>query len=244
MTFWDKRFNRDDDEGDLPEELRGKSPKEVAAALKKAKEDADKLAAAELARTEAEGKVTARDNEFEQMKTRMAELEANQKPAPVIENNEPPSIWEDPAKFVQDQTRDSTSIALQAGLMAAKMYFQQGLTARDQKIFKKYEKEVSDCVATFAPQARVVPQGWMNAFLYVKGGHEQDISKAESSSTDFFSETPSRGHQDEPAPDDKLTDEEAAMCRSMHWDPVAYLERKKKGTTHSSAKGAYAKFSV
>lgn len=248
MTLWGRRFENDDEE--VPPELRGKSPKEVAAALKKASELETQSATDKQAAADAVAARVAQQNEFDQMKQKITELEARGGPTKTAEELEaerlalePPSPWTDPEKFVQNQTRGVAGVALNAGLMAAKMYFMQNLTSRDSKIFKKYEKEVEGVVATFAPEARVMPQSWMNGFLYIKGMHETDISKAESTSTDFFSETPSRGHQDEPEPQDKLTEEETAMCKSMHWDEAGYLKRKKEMQVSQSSKGAYARFS-
>src|SRR5271165_413596 len=181
---WGQRFEQDDE---VPVELRDKTPAQVAEALRKAKEQEAATTKAEEARVAAEAGAASLQQELDAMKVRNAELEASRQPPPKPDVQEPPSIWEDPTKFVQDQTRGIAGVALQAGVMAAKMYFTQGLTARDQKIFRKYEKEVEQVVQTFAPEARVMPQGWLNGFLYIKGLHDSDISKAESDKSDFFS---------------------------------------------------------
>jgi hypothetical protein len=238
---WGQRFDQDDE---VPEELRGKSPKEVADALRAADKSKTDAAAAEAARAAAEAASTAKDNELAEMRQRMQALEANQRPNDPPPPDEPPSPWTDPEKFVAAQTQGTTNVALAAGLMSAKMYFTQGLTPRDQKIFRKYEKEVEQGVNTFAATARVMPQSWMNMFLYVKGLHEQDIQKAEADHTDFFAETASRGSHNEPEPQDKLTPEEEEVCQTFHYDPVAYLANKKNSTLSTSSKGSYAKYTV
>ena len=238
--LWDRR---NDDE--LPEELRGKKPNEIAAEMRKAKELETKLAVEEQARRETEAKLTATTTEFDTIKAKLADVEARltpPPPEPALE--EPASPWIDPHKFVQEQTKPVADVALQAGVMSAKLYFSQGLTARDQKIFRKYEKEVDAMINTFQPQARVYPQSWMNAFLYVKGLHDMDIANAEKDKTDYFSETPSRGSSPEPAPEDKLTPDEEETCRVMRWDPKGYLEQKKRRTVSASSKGEYARFST
>lgn len=239
MAFWGKH-----DDDDLPPELKDKTPKEIAAALKKADEIRTAAEKTLADAKEMDAKLTAQTTEYDAMKVRMAELEANQKEpiAPVMD--EPASPWTDPEKFVRDQTKATTGVALTAGLMAAKMYFMQNLTTRDQKIFKKYEKETEGVISTFAVEARVMPQSWMNAFLYVKGLHDVDIQKAESSKSDFFSETPSRGQTPEPEPTDQLTAEEEEVCRTFHYDPKSYLERKKSAVLNQSSKGAYGKYPV
>lgn len=247
MTMWGKRFENDDDE--VPEELRGKSPKEVAAALKKAKEIEAKQAEVEETRLASEKKAGEIQVEIDALKARNAELEANRPKTPEeLEAErlaaEPASPWVDPQKFVADQTKGIAAVALNSGMMTAKMYFTQNLSGRDQKIFKKYEGKVNEVVNTFAPETRVMPQSWMNAFLYVKGLHDVDIHKAESTNTDFFSETPSRGQQQDEPPQDRLTEEESAMCKAMHWDEAGYLKQKKQQSIHQSSKGTYARFPV
>jgi hypothetical protein len=240
MTFWGKHT-----EEDLPAELRGKSPQEIAEALRKAEAATTAATAAETARTAAETARAAQQTELDALKARNTELEANQKPVveqPIVQ--EPPTIWTDPQQFIQDQTKGTTLLALQAGIMSAKMYFMQQLSPRDVKIFKKYEKEVEQAVNAVQPHQRVMPQTWLNMLLYVKGMHDQEIAKAERDSTDFFSETPSRGVSELPAPQDKLTEEEEQICRTFHYDPVKYLENKKKGAVSQSSKGAYARYSV
>lgn len=236
---WGQRFDGDEE---VPEELRGKSPAEVAATLKKAKELEIAAAADKTAREAAEALSTTRGTEIDAMKARMLELEANQKPLPEPVNEEPVSPWIDPEKFVQKQTEGTQNTALVAGYMAAKMYFMQNLNPRDIKIFRKYEKEVDTVINTVPAYQRVMPQTWFNMFMFVKGNHEMDIQKAEASKTDFFSETPSRGPSEEPAPEDTLSSEEEEVCKTFHFDPKNYLANKKISELKQSSKGAYARY--
>jgi hypothetical protein len=249
MALWDKRFGNTDD--DLPPELRDKTPAQIAAALKKAAETEAALTAANTAKTAAETAAQAQQTEFQAMKDKLAALEANaQKTPEQLEAErlaaEPASPWVDPEKFVQDQTKNTTMLALQSGMLTAKLYFMQSLTPRDKKIFTKYEKEVEQNVNSMMPQQRVMPQTWFNMLLYVKGVHEQEIAKAEQSSTDFFSETPSRGQTPdaEQQSNEKLTAAEEETCRIFHYDPVKYLENKKKGQVLQAEKGAYSRYAV
>jgi|HubBroStandDraft_4_1064222.scaffolds.fasta_scaffold282508_2 hypothetical protein len=236
MAFWER--------DKLPPELRDKKPEEIVAALADAQKAIADKATADAAAADAASKLATQTTEFEQMKTRMVQLEANQKPPIEEEHVEPASPWTDPVKFIDEQTRGTQNVALAAGVMAAKMYFMQNLDSRDQKIFRKYEKEVEQAVQTYQPAARVMPQSWLTAFLYTKGVHEKDIMKAESTGSDFFSETPSRGQQDDPPPQDKLTAEEEAMCDAMHWNKEGYLKQKKQGAVMQGEKGAYARYPV
>lgn len=238
MVWWQ---NRNDDE--LPPELRGKKPEELAARIKKAEELEAALAEEKKAREALEAKANEQKTEFDTIKQKLADIEAKTGPQPGPQDDpvkdEPVSPWVDPEKFVADQTKGVAEVALASGMMTAKMYFMQQLTPRDAIIFKKYEKEVEQGVMTFAPAARVMPQSWFNCFMFTKGVHEGDIKKAESEKTDFFAEPASRtGGHDDPPPDDKLTPEEEETCRVMHWDPKGYLARKKNAALTSHSKGA------
>jgi hypothetical protein len=238
---WGQRF---DNEDEVPEELRGKSPAEVAAALKKAKELEAQAVAAEAARVAAAAEAETHKTELQKAQERITALEANQKPVEPPPPDEPPSPWADPEKFVDGRMAGLTAVALSSGMMTAKMYFMQQLSPRDAKIFRKYEKDVETGVNTFAPAQRVMPQSWFNMFMFVKGQHEQDIQKAESDKSDFFSETPSRGEHHTEPPEDKLTPEEEEVCNKFHYDKKQYLERKKTAALSQSSKGAYARYPV
>jgi hypothetical protein len=240
---WSERFGRKDDE--IPKELEGKTPEEIAAALNESADTKTKLQAAETARQTAEDAMRTQNTQFDEMKKKLAALEANTVPPPLDSDlDEPPSPWIDPAKFVADQTKGIANTALMSGMMTARMYFQQGLTGDDVKIFGKYQSEVDKIVGTFAPEQRVMPQSWFNAFLYVKGAHMGDIMKAKQDSTDFFSETASRSVNQEPPPADKLTADEEEVCKKFHYDPVKYLANKKRGETMQGEKGTYSRFAV
>lgn len=242
MVWWSDRFK---DPGDMPPELANKKPEEIVADLKKARDLEAALAAEQESRKKLEEKLQTQTTEFDGIKTKLAQIESQTLPPPVVPDpEEPPSPWINPEKFVQDQTKSTTGIALTAGIMAAKMYFTQSLTGRDAKIFKKFEKEVDQTVGTFDVTQRVMPQSWFNAFMYIKGLHEQDINKAESAKTDFFSESATMGGPPEPEKEEVLTPDEEEACRKFHWDPKAYLERKKKGQAFESGKGSYAKFTI
>jgi hypothetical protein len=239
---WGEHLRPTEDE--IPPELRDKSPTQVAELLRKAKEQEAAAAKAEEARVAAEAGATTVQQELDAMKAKVAELEARQTPPLEKTPPEKPSVWENPEGFVDDRIKGVANVALQTGMMTAKMYFMQGLMPRDQKIFRKYEKEVEQVVNTFDATARVMPQAWQNGFLYAKGLHESEIAKAESTQSDFFSETPSRGTSSDPDPVDKLTDEENAMCDAMHWSKDGYLKRKKEMTMATSSKGSYARFTA
>jgi hypothetical protein len=238
---WGQRFDVDEE---VPEELRGRSPSDVARDLREAKAAQKKADEAEAARAKAAEENDLNKSELEKMRLRMTELEANQRPPEQPVEEEPPSPWLDPEKFVDSRMTGLSAVALSSGMMTAEIYFKQNLNPRDLKIYNKYKDEIVKGVNTFSPPQRVMPQSWMNMFIYIKGLHDQDIQKAESDRTDFFSEPSSRGLPHEDEPDEKLTPDEEEVCRKFHYDPKAYLERKKTAALSQSSKGAYARYPV
>ena len=236
MTFWGKK----DDE--LPEALRGKTPEQIAAALQKA---ADLEATVNTLTTEKanlESQFNDTKTKLTELNTTVEELKAKVPPEkPPAE--EPPSLWTDPDKYIDQRTKGIENTALLSGMMSAKLYAKQGLGQRDLKIWNKFEKEIDQTMNGFTPQQRVLPQSWLMALTLTKGNHEAEISAAERGGTDFFAES-GTGHQ--PPPDvkaeDKLTPDEEEACKTFRWDPKRYLARKKEMQMAQSEKGGYAHF--
>lgn len=254
--WWKDRQNGNQD-ARIPDELKGKSPEELIKIIQDGQKLADDLKAAQTKNTELETTLNTQKTEFETLKAKVTELEANRgggdpnagggdPNAGGGNQDDPPSPWTDPEGFVRDQTKNLTNVALASGILSARMYFEQNLSDRDRRIYKKFAGDVEKTVGQFAPEARIMPQSWQNAFLYVKGLNESAIRKAESEKTDFFAEEPSRGGPD-PGADDgevKLTAAEEEACRKFHWDPKGYLERKKTAVKMESDRGAYAHYPV
>jgi uncharacterized secreted protein with C-terminal beta-propeller domain len=242
MVFWNRE--------QVPPELQDKKPEEIAASLKRLKELEEQQAASATDKSKFEEQLKALQTEGETMKAKLSEWEnaAAQASAQMQQQQsaqQPSSVWDDPDKYIDERTRGTQIAAMGAARMAARLTFQQGLTPRDQKIFNKYGSEIDKTMETYHPMAQGMPQNWHTAFVYIKGLHEQDISKMEAENTPFFSEPGSRGAQQETKPaEEKLTPEEEEACETFHWDKAGYLKQKKAGAMYQSEKGAYARFPV
>ncbi len=244
---WTDRFRDRDDDSDLPEEIRGKTPQQLAESIKASKAALEIAKDEEAKRLTAEAERDTQKTEFEKLKERLAAVEADPRLRQQQQQqaDEPATIYSEPERFIDERTRGTQQLALAAGIMSAKMYAMQQLAPRDVKIFRKYEKEVETVVGSYPPAAQVSPQSWMNALIYIKGLHDTDIAKAESTHTDFFAEgSVGTQQRDEPLHTDKLTAEEEATCEAMHWNKEGYLKRKKEMQLSTSEKGTYAKFTV
>lgn len=252
--LWDKRPR---DDKDLPEELRGKSPEELAESLRKAKELEQQVASLTADKVKLENDFSAVRTETETTKQKLSELEARfQQPQPrqqqqQTQTEDEVSIWTDPQKFVEQQLKPTQDVAVISGIMSAKLFAQNGLSPRDRKIWTKYEKEIEKAMEGYAPVQRMVPNNWIMALTLVKGQHDVEIAKHESASTDFFAEPVShgqgpsssvtRGQEDD---GNKLTDEEEEIVKAMHWNRDGYLAQKKKMVVNQSTKGAYARLGI
>lgn len=245
MALWGRKEIKEDD---LPEELRGKSPEEIAKFIK---DSAELRATLDQMQTERDGLKTQIDSqrtEFDGMKAKLAELEANA--ANANQQNQPPdadepaSIWTDPDKWHAERNRGVENVALMSGMLTARMAFENSLSGNDRNVWRKYTKEIDQTMNGFTPVQRTLPQSWGLALNVVKGNHMNDILKAQSEGTDFFAEG-SSGHNPPASPDEvKLTAQEEEACEKFHWDPKRYLAQKKKMVTSQSDRGAYAHFGV
>jgi hypothetical protein len=229
---------------ELPEELKGLTPEQIAEHVRAARSMGkavpealkgltpeqihEKLTKASDFETEVGTLTTERDT----LKARIAELEGNQAPPPA-RSEEAPSMWADPDGYIDKRTEQTRLTALLSGMMSAKMYAMQQMMGEDAKIFKKYENEIDGIVKGYPDNMKILPQTWLNALVYTKGLHMTDINKARSEGTDMFAEVPGGGSgrpSNEPAPQEKLNEDELAMCKTMKWDPKKYLESRKQMT--------------
>ena len=245
MPLW----NRDE----LPAELRDKKPQEILDALNRLKELESKTLDHEKEKTDWETKFQNQQTEFDQTRQRLQEMEQNaarEQAQPYMQQpqqpQEPTSMWTDPARYINEQTLGTQLWTVNANKGVARIEFRESLAPRDRRIFQKYLNEVEQAVNGMTPlSVQGTPQAWSTAFNYIKGVHDQEISKAESEGTQFFSEPASRGGEVQPPPpEDKLTAEEEEACRTFHWDPKGYLQRKKEAHIYQSEKGSYARYPV
>lgn len=241
-------WNRVRDE-ELPEELRDKTPEEIAAALKKAKDLETQVAALTTDKTTLETNVTQLTDSVNQTRNRIAELEARGRqpnpPAPPAGPTAVPSIWDDETAAMQHHINNRVApmetAVVNTGMLTAKMYAQQqlqqaSLTDKNYKdapkIFRKYESEIDAIIAKEHPSRQIIPATWINAFIYVRGLHLPDILDAATKGDGTFFAEPGGGAPPPPAapPADTLSERELQIAGRMRLTPAQYLEQKKKMT--------------
>jgi hypothetical protein len=230
--------NRKDEE--LPPELKGKTPEQVAQELKDA--------AALKTRLDAlEAKSAERDTAFQTFGTAQQELVNTLKavneriPAPVarVENNtthEPASFITDPDLAFNERISPFAAITMQTAAITAKGEAQRGFARKqateknniDATLFDKFEGEILEMAKNCTPQQLANPATWAHLFFNVKGRHTDEIVANPSS---FFIEGAKR-------PDavsggdkgDQPTDQEKAIATKMGVPIENYMKHKKESS--------------
>ena len=225
-----------DDE--VPDKLKGKTPQEIAKALEDAEELKAKHMELEAAAATKDQELTATRSEFEATKQKLQEIEANRNRQAESEPRRggPTSVLVDEDKAFAERVGPVAMVALQSGMLAAKQEArrQVEIKSRDPKnkndlgIFLRYEAEIEDLMSKEAPERKIIPQVWLNAFTYIKGIHVNDIIASVQKGEAFGLE----GGSTSQAPpteqnDDKLSPEELRVASKMRVSPENYLKQKK-----------------
>lgn len=229
-------------EDELPAELKGLTPEQIVQKLQEASTLKTQVEALTNDKTALEGQVATHNSELTQLRTKVGELEANSQPPDPRKQDDPPTIWSDPNKFIDERTKQTQNVALMSGMMSAQMYAKNGLSGDDLKIWNKYEKDILQTMNGFTPEQRVLPQSWLMALNLVKGQKFSEIAEHKSKGTDFFAEGASHGQPPSTPDEVKLTPQEEEVCEKFHYDKKRYLENKKKMVVSASSNGGYAHF--
>ncbi len=226
--------NRKDEE--LPAELKGKTPEEIAAAVRAGEEAQRKLA-------DRADKDQARDLQFETFGTTLNELKdtlkavnertvAPARTTTTTTDNEPASFITDPDLAFNQRLAPFASLVMQQSAMTAKQEAQRALSRKqateknniDASLFDRFEGEILELAKNCTAQQLANPATWAHLFYNVKGRHTDEIV---SNPKAFFTEDASRAPAAEAGHEDKLTDQELAICAKMGVKPENYLKNRK-----------------
>lgn len=226
-------------EEELPAELKGKTPEQVAQALK----DADAL----KTRLDAlEAKSLERDTAFTSFGTTQSELvntlkAINERVTPPARvennnnNNEPASFITDPDLAFNQRVGPLAALTMQTAAVTAKQEALRMLQRKqateknniDATLFERFEGEVLEMAKNCSAQQLANPATWAHLYFNVKGRHADEIVANPKA---FFTEDATRATTTQPLPEDKLTDQEAAICVKMGVKPENYLKNRKAST--------------
>jgi hypothetical protein len=232
------------DDSELPEALRGKTPEQIAEALRKA-------SALEAKVTELEGKnadVAGKFESFGQTLNTLNEKIERLATPPSHGNDgnsdgngtrEPASFLVDPDRAFAERAAPLVGLALQTAAVTARNAALEAARGRqrtlkgnlDGLIFEKFGTEIDELSKGVAANQLANPATWEHLFFNVKGRHADEIvSQNREGKGDFFVE-PTKVAAGSPGDSgDKLTPLEEKIAKRMGVTPEAYLKQRKAGS--------------
>lgn len=216
MAFFDRSNAR------TPEELRDASQEELLEAVKFYKENKDKVPqiSSELETTKQslanmEVQHNETKNKLASLEQGIVEAQRQRHQPPPQSPDEPVDFFSDPDKAFNQRQGPRDMLILNTRAQVAQMGFEGGLLNEpgrfgdDPKVYKKYQKEVTELMAKEPLVNQGNPQVWKNAFLLVKGLHADEIHEARKTNVgEFFGETPKPSVSPDTKPTDEVTDED------------------------------------
>jgi len=221
MAFWDKTDAR------IPEKVRDLSPERMLELVNFYEANKDRVATLEGDLNTTKQTLSNVETQFTETKNKLAQLEAtvaSQQP-PKGEPDKPvqpgPTDWfEDPRKAFFEQVKPLADFSLGQGSQLAKMQLEQHLRENpgkygdNYKLYRKFQKEISDLMSREALANQANPQAWLNAFSLIKGFHDEEISEARRvGDGEFFGEVASKGAASEPPKEDVITDKDKDLAK-------------------------------
>jgi hypothetical protein len=228
ILFFERGGRNQRREEDIPEEIRGLNESQLVERIKELNTTKTQLAELQTASQTKDTQISEIQTQLNETKQALQNLqderakdgrrESQQNQHQQTEeitsvfDNEDEAIRQRVAK----QTEGLQQVAFNSGALTAKMYATSQLQRYEtsgnkeyknaMRIFNKYEADIDKIVASYPPEVRANPLTWVNAFVYVRGLHMNDIMEAVTSNKagEFFGET---GGGTEPPPPDKKEDQ-------------------------------------
>lgn len=213
--FWGK------DSDDMPEELKGLTPKEIADAVKDSKTLRTELTETKSQFETAKSSLESLNTEHTSLKERLDNLEANRTTPPEKKNDGPKPLTE----FLVDGDRAFAERALPIATLALET--RRDLVKSEMKrklgpLFTKWETEIDAAAATIPLMQLCQPNTWEYLFYNVKGRHAEE--------KDAFVIEGVGGHarhEEVQDPKSYLTEQEKKIAKKMGIKEEDYLKQKK-----------------
>jgi len=237
MPWFDRLKKREEA---LPKELEGKSLEDVVGAFKKVGELEGKVTQLSNERTQEREAVQALNTQFQDIKAKLASVEANR-------NSPTPAAPEERANFIEDgdtafnqRAKPIVDVALQSAVMTSKILAQQQLDnadmssggkSMDGRYFRAWDSEISDYAKRVSLPQMATPQAWINIYFLVKGRHSDEINDPEARKKKYnFVESATSSAAPPPPPSktgvESLTDQEKHVADRMGVSYENYAKRK------------------
>jgi hypothetical protein len=229
MAFWDRTDAR------VPEKLRELTPEQMEKALDFYNANKDKVGALETELTTSKQTLADVETQFTETKNRLAQLEASVATQPPVQpqpaaqaGTSAPTDWfENPDRAFIEKMKPVADYALGQGAVNARRdledYLREnpGKLGDNFKLYRKYQREIWDLMSREALANQANSQAWMNAFLMVKGIHDDEITAARGAGDGaFFGEqAKSSPSPAATAAEDNITDRDKEQAKKFDVTP-------------------------
>lgn len=213
--FWGK------DSDDMPEELKGLTPKEIADAVRESKTLRTELTDTKSQFETAKSSLESLNTEHTSLKERLDSLEANAGKPPKKEVAEKQTELTD---FLVDGNRAFAERAMPIAQLA--METKRDLVKSEVKrklggLFGKWEAEIEALAATVPLLQQCQPNTWEYLFYSVKGRHAEEKGAFDIEGVNGHNRT-----EDTPDPKASLTPQEKIIAKKMGIKEEDYLKQK------------------
>jgi len=233
----------------IPPELRDASPEDIVKKLQETDKLKADLAAAQAKTAEQDTKVTEIQNEFEQVKTRLAAAEAkpkgDTKPPDRVEAT-PENMLENPKGVLDTRLGPLEAATIRNGMTTSRMLAQQQLANADMasggktmdgRLFQAWGAEIDAESRKYQPTTLMTPEAWIGIYWYLKGIHGDELRDPETRKKKYAFLEPAassaagpNGPGSDSRPKDgpeSLTDQEKHVADKMGVSYENYAKRKK-----------------
>ena len=218
-----------DDEGDMPEELKGKTPGEIVAELKTLRAASAEHETAKTAHAQGTAALQKAEADLQAAQASIQVLEANRhSAAAAAATTGPTSILEDEDKAFNERlgpiVQNQLALAAQSAKFIGEQRVQQSpLHAR---LLTKFRGEVDKLFETVPLQFRQFPETYERVFQQVVGSHAGELITKDKS--EFFIESGGGASPLSPSKKAELTEDEVKMARSLKISPEHFLAQKER----------------
>ena len=219
---------REDAEGDMPEELKGKTPGEIAAELKTLRAASAEHETVKTAHAQGTAALQKAEADLQAAQAAVRVAEARRAGGDGAATTSPTSILEDEDKAFNERlgpiVQNQLALAAQSAKFIGEQRVQQSpLHAR---LLTKFRGEVDKLFETVPLQFRQFPETYERVFQQVVGSHAGELITKDKS--EFFIESGGGASPLSPSKKAELTEDEVKMARSLKISPEHFLAQKER----------------
>jgi hypothetical protein len=228
MAFWDKTDAR------IPDKLRELTPEQMEQMVDFYNANKDRVGQLETELGTTKQTLSNVETQFTETRNRVAQLEAavtqQQQPQPTADTTgtgyQQAGWFEDPDRAFFEKVKPLADFSLAQGARNAKRDLEDHL--RDNpgkfgdnfKLYKKFQREITDLMSREALSNQANPQAWLNAFSLIKGYHDDEIAEArKNADAEFFGEATARNSSPPETKTDVVTDSQREAAKKWGVSP-------------------------